>query len=488
MAPEGYHVDVVVVGCGVAALSAAMTAYEAGVRVAVVERAPREERGGNSRHTEAYLRMKSLDEPAEDFESHFAANSGGHLDPSLVACTARPRESWPPIVKAMGFTDPEVIATFSGNAGPTLRWIERLGVRFEHLPTAFLTTSTQRLLPIGGGLAIVETLCDRLEAAGVPFFYETAARELIQADDGSIAGVRAVGTRNRPVEFRGAAVILACGGFQGNPEMMAEYVGPRALYLRPVCRGGHYNKGEGIRMALAIGAAPCGDFGSWHAEPIDPRSGIAEPAIFAYPYGILVNREGRRFVDEASATVDATYEAVTRQIFAQTDGIAYMIADAKLGDVPNYQRAIRTDQPAIEAGSVGDLAGTLAVPAEALARTVEEFNAACGTGTFKALEVDGLATRGIAPPKSNWARPIDRPPFLAYPMISSNVFTFGGLKVNPEAQVLNSDGEVIRGLYAAGETMGIYYRAYAGSTSVLRGLVFGRIAGRHAAGLVGAQA
>lgn len=109
-----------------------------------------------------------------------------------------------------------------------------------------------------------------------------------------------------------------------------------------------------------------------------------------------------------------------------------------------------------------------------------------GAGTFKALEVDGLATRGIAPPKSNWARPIDRPPFLAYPMISSNVFTFGGLKVNPDAQVLNSDGEVIRGLYAAGETMG-YYRTYAGSTSVLRGLVFGRIAARHAAGLVRAQ-
>ena len=482
MTPESHDFDVVVVGCGVAGLSAAATASESGLRVAILERAPRAERGGNSRYTEAYLRMKSLDEPSDDFESHFAANAGGHLDPSLVALTTHDRESWPPLVKAMAFTDPDVITTFAENAGPTLRWLETLGVRFERLPTVFLTTSTQRLMPIGGGLALVETLSSHLEGVGVPFFYGTTARDLIQAPDGAITGVRAVGARNRLIEFRGA-VVLACGGFQGNAEMMAQYVGPRALYLRPVARGGHYNKGEGIRMGLGVGAAPCGDFGSWHAEPIDPRSGISEPAIFAYPYGVLVNQQGQRFVDEASATVDATYEAVTRHIFAQVGGIAYMIADAKLSDVPNYQRALRTDQPAIEAGSLRDLAGTLAVPAAALTQTLEAFNAACRPGTFKPLEVDGLATEGIAPPKSNWARPIDRPPFLAYPMISSNVFTFGGLKVTPDAEVVNNDGEVIRGLYAAGETMGIYYGSYAGSTSVLRGLVFGRLAARHAAQL-----
>ncbi|MFN0317361.1 MAG: FAD-binding protein, partial [Burkholderiales bacterium] len=263
-------------------------------------------------------------------------------------------------------------------------------------------------------------------------------------------------------------------------------VGPRALYLRPVARGGYYNKGEGIRMALDIGAAPCGDFGSYHAEPVDPRSGIAEPAIFIFPYGILVNREGQRFVNEAPGIVDAHYESITRHIFQQTEGIAYVILDAKIGDVPNKQLAIRTDQPPIAADSIAALAEKIGVPGAALEATVAAYNAACGPGMFKALEADGLATSGLHPPKSHWARPIDRAPYHAYPIISSNVFTFGGLKVNGNAQVLASDGDPIEGLYAAGETVGLYYKTYTGSTSVLKGAVFGRLAGQHAGAKVGA--
>jgi tricarballylate dehydrogenase len=260
-------------------------------------------------------------------------------------------------------------------------------------------------------------------------------------------------------------------------------MGPRALYLRPIARGGYYNKGEGIRMALRIGAAPCGDFSSYHAEPIDPRSGVPEAAIFIFPYGILVNQEGRRFVDEAPATVDATYESITRQIFQQTNSISYVILDAKLKDVPNHRLAIRTDQPPIEAQTIADLAAKLEIPKVTLEATVAGYNAACRPGTFKPLEVDHLATHDLSPPKSNWARPLDAPPYRAYPIISANVFTFGGLKVNANAQVINSDGEPIRGLYAAGETVGLYYKTYAGSTSVLKGAVFGRLAGEDSARL-----
>ena len=277
--------------------------------------------------------------------------------------------------------------------------------------------------------------------------------------------------------------MLASGGYEGNPEMLAQYMGPRALYLRPIARGGYYNKGEGIRMALRIGAAPCGDFASYHAEPIDPRSGVPEAAIFIFPYGILVNQEGRRFVDEAPATVDATYESITRQIFQQTNSISYVILDAKLKDVPNHRLAIRTDQPPIEAQTIADLAAKLEIPKAALEATVAEYNAACRPGAFKPLEVDHLATHDLSPPKSNWARPLDAPPYRAYPIISANVFTFGGLKVNANAQVINSDGEPIRGLYAAGETVGLYYKTYAGSTSVLKGAVFGRLAGEDSARL-----
>ena len=156
--------------------------------------------------------------------------------------------------------------------------------------------------------------------------------------------------------------------------------------------------------------------------------------------------------------------------------------DAKLDDVPNWRVGLRTDQPPIVADTIAGLADKLAVPRERLAATIDAYNAACpASGAFKPLVVDGLATRGLAPPKSNWARSIDRPPFHAYPIISANVFTFGGLKIDPLARVVNRDGDAIPGLYAAGEVMGVYYRNYTGATSVMKGAVFGRIGGEHAA-------
>lgn len=481
MAKKQDDYDVVVAGCGIAGLSAAVAARQQGARVALLERAPLTERGGNTRYTEAFLRMKSLDEVSEDFEAHFAANAGGYLDPALIDETTRPHAQWPTIVKALGFADPDLITGFAAAAGPTLRWLSGLGCHFDFFPTPFLTMCAPRMSPRGGGLALVETLAVEAEKLGVEFFYETTATELVQNEAGAVVGMRAVGRKNRARVFRGGGIVLACGGFEGNPEMLAQYVGPRALNLRPVARGGYYNRGEGIRMALRIGAAPSGDFGSYHAEPIDPRSGIAEPAIFVFPYGILVNREGRRFVDEAPATVDATYEAITRHIFSQSEGIAYVILDGRISDVANYRTAIRTDQPAIQAAGINELAGKLGISAAALEATVADYNHACRDGRFDPLRPDGLATAGLEPPKSNWARPIDRAPFHAYPIISSNVFTFGGLKVTIRAEVVNADGEVIPGLYAAGEVVGVYYKTYTGSTSVLKGAVFGRLAGLAAA-------
>jgi tricarballylate dehydrogenase len=467
---------VIVVGSGIAGLSAALSAAESGARVTIIERASEGEHGGNTRYTEAYLRMKSMDEVADDFVDHFMANAGGYTDPSIEQEMVRDYEDWSPLARSQSTVDPDLLEAFAKNAGPTLRWLERAGLRFDFLPTAFITTTTTRLLPIGGGLAMVETLTAACKAKRVDFRFETTAQSL-RVSAGSITGLStSVG------DIPGDAVILACGGFEGNPEMLARYIGPQAINLRPVARGGHYNKGEGIRMALDIGAAANGDFGSYHAEPIDPRSGIAEPAIFTFPYGILVNKAGQRFTDEAPGTVDAHYENVTRRIFEQRDGIAWMIVDNRLDDVPNWQKGSRTDQPPVKADTIGALAQKLGLPAEALSATVDAYNEACVGGTFEPLEKDGLATQGLTPPKSNWARPINQAPFMAWPLISANVFTFGGLKVDRHARVIDQDGRAITGLYAAGETMGIYYRTYTGSTSVLRGAVFGRQAALHACG------
>lgn len=473
--------DLIVVGSGIAGLSAALTAAEAGLAVTVVERAPEGEHGGNTRYTEAYLRMKSMDEVAHDFVDHLLANAGAYTDPSFVQESAGEYASWSSLLRSQSMVDHVVLSAFADAAGPTLRWLERAGIKFDFLPTAFLTTTTTRLLPVGGGLAMVEALTSACKARGVRFMFETTAQSLSADKAGVIGGLWVRSRAGERYCVPGRAVVLACGGFEGNPEMLARYVGREAINLRPVARGGHYNKGEGIAMALAIGAAPNGDFGSYHAEPVDPRSGVAEPAIFTFPYGVLVNKQGERFTDEAPGTVDAVYESVTRRIYEQRDGIAYLILDSRIEDVPNWRRSARTDQPPISAESIADLAEKIGIDGAALADTIAAYNSACGDGAFKPLELDGLCTNALRPKKSNWARRIDQAPFLCFPIISANVFTFGGLKVDPHACVLDLDGEPIRGLYAAGETMGLYFRTYTGSTSVLRGAVFGRLAAQHAA-------
>jgi len=470
--------DVVVAGCGAAGLSAAVAAAQAGAKVAVLERAVREERGGQSRYTEAYLRMKSHAEVSDDFETHLAENGSGSVDPDLVEDAASSKPS--ALARALSIADPNLIECVAERAGDTIAWLQGMGVRFEFLPTQFLTKSQPRLLPVGGGAALVEALAARAEQLDVKFFYETTALELVQDTAGRVVGLKVRRPEGHAVLT--GEVVLACGGFEGSSEMMTRYVGPRSIYLRPICKGAYYNRGEGIAMALTAGAANAGEFGSYHAEPVDPRSGIAEPSIFIFPYGILVNLEGRRFTDEAPGAVDAWYERITRRIYEQTQGTAWVILDARHQRVPNYRLGIRTDQPPVVAQTLAELAGKIGVPAAALQKSVHEYNTACQPGEWKPLETDGLATRDLTPSKSNWATPLTEAPFHAYPIISANVFTFGGLKIDTSARVLDGDGNPMPGLYAAGEITGLYYRNYTGATSVLKGLVFGRIAGAHAAG------
>ncbi len=481
MSDAAMQSDVVVVGCGIAGLAAAVAAQQGGARVIVLERAPEDERGGNTRYTGAWLRMKSVDEVSDDFTEHFAVNAGGYLDPSLVHETSKDRGNWPPNLRAMSFADPEVVATFAEEAPKTLNWLQGFGVRFEKLEVPFLTSVQPRMAPHGGGFALVEALATAFGKKGGIIHYSTAAQSLIQNDDGAVTGVRATGPRNKPLEYRGKTVILGCGGFEGNAEMMSRYLGPRSLFLRSMSKGCHYNKGEGIAMALAIGAAPCGDFGSFHASPMDPRSDRAGPSIYIYPQGILVNQNGQRFVDEGPGPTDETYEGVTREINAQPGGIAYAILDTTLAKVAHPESVVRSEVPPYQSDTLAGLAEQLKMPPDALEATVAAYNHACVPGHYDEATMDGLATRGITPRKSNWARPITQAPFIAYPIISSIVLTFGGLRVTPQAQVVNQQGDVIPGLYAAGETMGLYYRNYTGATSVLKGAVFGRIAGMDAA-------
>ncbi len=267
-----YEYDVLVVGCGIAGLSAALTTAQAGARVAILERSPKAVRGGNTRYTEAYLRMKDERQVTDDFENRLAENSGGYIEPTFLESTLKSYDDWPPILRAYSFTGPEIIMTFASRVPDSIAWLKTFGLRFEPESSMFLTSSAPRMAPVGGGEALVETLAGAAEKEGIDFHYETTAKKLILNEKDNITGVRAWSSSTGPAEFRAKAVILASGGFQGNAEMLARYLGSEAYLLRPIAPGGRYDNVEGIQMSLDIGAAPAGQYGSFHADPIDPRS------------------------------------------------------------------------------------------------------------------------------------------------------------------------------------------------------------------------
>jgi tricarballylate dehydrogenase len=283
------------------------------------------------------------------------------------------------------------------------------------------------------------------------------------------------------------AVVLACGGFQGDLAMMRTQFGSGAETLRLISPGTRFDSGDGIRMATDRGASVSGDWNGMHMEPIDPRSKHSAPVVLVYPYGIVVDQDGRRFFDEGSGLVHETWEVFARDIhFARPKSIAYAILDSRLFEIPGFERAIRSDVPPYQSESLEDLAAQIGVPAGSLRATVDTFNAAASgdVARFDATRCDGLAAAGhLTPPKSNWARPIAKPPFLAYPLIGAVAYTFGGLATNEKAEVLGGRGP-ISGLYAAGETTGHFYGTAPNAVALLRALVFGQIAGRESVGFL----
>jgi tricarballylate dehydrogenase len=452
------EIDIVVIGCGVAGAAAAAAAAEhaerlgVSLRIVVLERSGADERGGNSRWTAAYLRMADIDTPAANFVDDLVANGAGHVSRDYAQRLA-------------------------DESPPTLRWLTGKGVEFGELPTIFLTQARPRLLPVGGGRAVLDALLGDAERRDVSIAYETTAWRLSRDGEGAVDTLSVRDAHGQSIDAQVSCVIIASGGFEGSREMMIRHTGSAP---RTVAPGGRFNQGEGITMAVDVGARTAGEWAQFHAEPVDPRTDREEAVVMLYPYALVVDGAGARFLDEGSATIDEQYEAMARRLLALPDGRAWVIADQRVFALPRFDDIVQTPVPPVTADSIEELARAIGVPEANLARTVRDYNAAVEPGPFDPLRPDGKRAAGVAPPKSNWAMPVDRPPFVAWPQECSNVFTFGGLDTDLDGRVVDSGGVAIPGLYAAGEVTGLYHGKYTGATSVLRGLVYGRIAGNHA--------
>jgi tricarballylate dehydrogenase len=457
-----YDTGVVVVGGGIAGLAAAVAARQAGAEVLLLEKAPRAQRGGNTRFADAQMRF-----PHEADEYGPRTYTADDMFADLMRISR-------------GRANEDLVRTLCDHARATAEWLTDLGLEWE---PGYPHTAGYRRSPKAGGQGLVDLLHRRLEGLGAIASYETGATDLLLDEARRVAGVRAASPEGIIDVEAAGGVVLACGGFQANVQMRVQHLGRFADSL--ILRGSRYNTGEGLMMAIAAGAQPAGQWGDYHSAVLDARSPRIEcgvTALYNYQMGIFVDQEGRRFIDEGEDYRDHTYVKFSKQIVEHAGGEAWCLFDQQAYQREEFARAWRPVGPPLEAKTLRDLAGLMEVPAENLMETVAAFNAAVQPGAYDLDRLDGKGTAGIWPPKSNWALPLEAPPYIAIPVTGGITFTFGGLKCDTSARVIDTRGQVMEGLYAAGETMGeIFYYNYPGASSVIRGAVFGRIAGRDAA-------
>jgi tricarballylate dehydrogenase len=486
--------DVVVVGAGVAGLCAALSAHEAGARVLVLEAAPEDARGGNTAFAAGAFRfayggvedvLKLIPDlsPEEIENTEFGEYKDRYLD-DLFRVTE-------------GRTDRALAEVLVARSLETAAWMRENGVRFipnygsqgykVGAKTRFRDESV--VVISGGGMGLVEALFGAVKRKGIPIAYETRADSLIRGA-GGIEGVRTWGPGGE-TEHLAPAVVIAAGGFESNPEMRARYLGP-GWDLAKV-RGTRFNTGDGLRMALESGAGSAGNWSGCHSVAWDlsaPEFGdIAVGVDFkkdSYPYAIVINADGERFLDEGADIRTFTYAKYGAVILRQPGQFAWQVFDAKVLDLLRDEYHIR-QVTRVRADTIEALAEELyGVDPKRFLATVKAYNAAVQTDIpFDPNVKDGRGTEGLAMPKSNWANTIDAPPFEAYAVTCGVTFTFGGLRITPGAEVVDGAGTPIPGLFACGSSAGgLFYFNYPGGSGLTAGAVFGRIAGAGAASRV----
>ena len=484
--------DVLVVGAGNAAFAAAHAASERGAKVVMLECSPRAEAGGNSRFTAGAIRVAY--DGVDDLKS---------LMPDLTE-TELAQTDFGSYTEAQFFddmgrvtdyrTDPDLCELLVKNSRPTLQWMRARGIRFTPIfgRQAFKVDGKFKFwggLTVeawGGGPGLIDAWTAAAHKAGIAIRYETRALELLH-EDGQVRGARAR-HQGKTFAIKARSTVLASGGFEANGAWRSRYLGP-GWDLAKV-RGSRYNVGDGIRMALDIGASPAGNWSGCHAVGWDrnaPEFGdLAVGDAFqkhSYPFGIMINARGERFVDEGADFRNYTYAKYGGVILAQPGNFAYQLFDAKVLHLLRDEYRIKQATKATSDSLEGLLAQLDGVDAGRALEHIGVYNRAVQTAVpFNPNVKDGRGTDGLAVPKSNWANTIDTAPFHAYAVTCGVTFTFGGLRIDTDARVLNTDYQPIPGLYAAGELVGgLFYFNYPGGTGLMSGAVFGKIAGEQAA-------
>ena len=452
--------DVLVVGGGNAGLSAAITAREAGASVVLLEHAPKAFRGGNSRHTRNLRLMH---------KSPTATLAGGYSS----------SDYWRDLLSVThGKTDEHLARIAIDATAELLPWMEAHGARFQPALKGTLGLSRTNAFFFGGGKALMNAYYAAAERLGVTVFYDTEVRSLCLAN-GMIREVSAA-PNGASSSLRPKAVVVCSGGFQANIEWLREYWGDAASNF--IIRGTPYAQGGVLKNLLAQGAASVGDPTQCHAVAVDARAPKFDGGIVSrldcIPFSIVVDRSGRRFYDEGEDIWPKRYAIWGRLVAQCPEQIAYAITDAK-----SETLFMPSAFPPIRAQSIGDLACKLGIDEAALKATVRNFNQTIRPGKFDPGVLDDCHTDGIAPPKTHWARAIDEPPFIGYPLRPGITFTYLGLKVDENARVLMQDGRPAANLFAAGEIMAgnILGQGYVAGIGMAIGAVFGRIAGGEAA-------
>lgn len=451
--------DVLVAGGGNAALCAALAAARGGARVLVLECAPKEFRGGNSRHTRNLRCMH--DAPTE-----------------ILTGTYPEAEYLDDLIRVTGDTDEELARLVIRSSATCRDWMHEQGVHFQPALSGTLQLSRTNAFFLGGGKALVNAYYRAAEALGVRVAYGAELRAIEMREGKFIAAsVKcADGVRTIPAK----AFVAAAGGFESNLRWLREVWGPPADNF--LVRGTPYNMGYALRALIEGGAKPIGDPTQCHAVAIDARSprfdGGIVTRIDCVTLGIVVNKTAQRFYDEGEDFWPKRYAIWGRLVAQQPDQIAYAIVDAKA-----QRRFMPTVFPPIAAGTIGELAQALGLDARTLEDTVTGFNAAVQAGTFDHTALDDCTAPGARPPKSHWALRIDTPPFWGYPLRPGITFTYLGVRVNARARVLLQDETPSINVFAAGEIMAgnILRKGYLGGIGMTIGTTFGRIAGEGAA-------